>query len=166
MNAARSIVLIGMMGAGKSSVGRVLEKRTGLTRLDTDETVAAQFGMSITEIFETCGEQKFRDAEMETLRNISPKQPIIVVTGGGIVVRPGECRYFETTWHGGVAEGRRNDSFRARFAAKHPSIASKRESPRGCIQNYFTNAGRFTKRRQISKSTLHIWITTRSRTQF
>jgi len=88
VNAAKSIVLIGMMGAGKSSVGRVLEKRTGLSRLDMDQAVAAQFGMSITEIFETHGEEKFRDAETVTLRNISPKRPVIVVTGGGIVVRP------------------------------------------------------------------------------
>ena len=49
------------MGAGKSSVGRALERRTGLARLDIDETVAAQFGMPIAEIFETYGEEKFRD---------------------------------------------------------------------------------------------------------
>ena len=87
MNAAKSIVLIGMMGAGKSSVGRALERRTGLARLDTDDAVAAQFGMSIAEIFETQGEEKFRDAETETLRNLSPRQAMIIVTGGGIVIR-------------------------------------------------------------------------------
>ena len=75
------------MGAGKSSVGRALERRTGLARWDTDEAVAAQFGISIAEIFEKHGEEKFRDAETETLRNLAPDRPAIIVTGGGIVVR-------------------------------------------------------------------------------
>jgi shikimate kinase len=88
VNAAKSIVLIGMMGAGKSSVGRCLQRRTGLTRVDIDETVAAQFGMSIREIFEKCGEAKFRDAETEALRKLTPARSAIIVTGGGIVLRP------------------------------------------------------------------------------
>jgi shikimate kinase len=76
-----------MMGAGKSSVGRALERRTGLARLDTDEAVAAQFGISIAEIFEKHGEEKFRDTETEMLRNLAPDRAAIIVTGGGIVVR-------------------------------------------------------------------------------
>jgi len=88
MNAAKSIVLIGMMGAGKSSVGRALEQRTGLSRLDTDETLAVQFGMPITEIFAKRGEEQFRDAETEALRNIEPDRAKIIVTGGGIILRP------------------------------------------------------------------------------
>jgi shikimate kinase len=88
MSAVRSIVLIGMMGAGKSSVGRALEWRTGLARLDTDEAVAAQFGASIAEIFEIHGEEKFRDAETEVLRKLAPTRASIVVTGGGIILRP------------------------------------------------------------------------------
>jgi shikimate kinase len=87
VNPAKSIVLIGMMGAGKSSVGRALERRTGLARLDTDEAVAAQFGMSIEEIFEKHGEEKFRDTETETLRNLAPNRTAIIVTGGGIILR-------------------------------------------------------------------------------
>jgi shikimate kinase len=87
VNTAKSIVLIGMMGAGKSSVGRALERRTGLARLDTDEAVAAQFGISVAEIFEKHGEEKFRDTETETLRNLAPDRAAIIVTGGGIVVR-------------------------------------------------------------------------------
>ena len=77
-----------MMGAGKSSVGRALERRTGLSRLDTDEIVAAQFGMSITDIFAKHGEEDFRDAETKTLRNLAPRQAMIIVTGGGIILRP------------------------------------------------------------------------------
>jgi shikimate kinase len=87
VNAAKSIVLIGMMGAGKSSVGRCLQRRSGLTRLDTDEMLAAEFGMSIAQIFEKHGEEKFRDAETEVLRKLAPDRPAIIVTGGGIVLR-------------------------------------------------------------------------------
>jgi shikimate kinase len=87
MNAAKSIVLIGMMGAGKSSVGRWLERRTGLARFDTDEMVADRFGTTIAQIFEQHGEETFRDAETETLRKLETKQASIIVTGGGIVMR-------------------------------------------------------------------------------
>ena len=87
MNAARSIVLIGMMGAGKSSVGRALARRTGLARLDTDEEVATQFGLSVAEIFGNYGEEKFRDAETELLRGLAPDRGAVITTGGGIVLR-------------------------------------------------------------------------------
>lgn len=87
MNAPKSIVLIGMMGAGKSSVGRVLQRRTGLGRIDTDELIAAEFGMSIAEIFERHGEDKFRNSETEIIRKLAPDRPTIITTGGGVVVR-------------------------------------------------------------------------------
>ena len=83
----RSIVMIGMMGAGKSSVGRCLHRRTGLALHDTDEIVAANFGMWIPEIFAEHGEKKFREAETEALRRIRTEQQIIIITGGGIVLR-------------------------------------------------------------------------------
>jgi len=87
VNAAKSIVLIGMMGAGKSSVGRCLQQSTGLTRLDIDEMVAAQFGIPIAKIFEKYGEERFRIAETDVLRKLVPERPTIIVTGGGIVLR-------------------------------------------------------------------------------
>jgi shikimate kinase len=77
-----------MMGAGKSSVGRALERRTGLARLDTDEVVAAQFGISIAEIFEKHGEKEFRDAETAVLRRLVPDRARVITTGGGIILRP------------------------------------------------------------------------------
>jgi len=88
MNPVRSIVLIGMMGAGKSSVGRALARRTGLIRFDTDEALTTQFGMSVTDIFAKHGEEKFRDAETELLHHLAPKRAAVITTGGGIVVRP------------------------------------------------------------------------------
>ena len=83
-----AIVLIGFMGAGKSSVGRTLSRITGLPRFDTDEMVAVRFGLTIPEIFAAHGEEKFREAETAALRELSGKRQMIVVTGGGIVLRP------------------------------------------------------------------------------
>ena len=87
MKRGDAIVLIGFMGAGKSSVGRMLARITGLSRFDTDEMVAAGFGLSIPEIFAAHGEERFRAAETEALRELSGKGQTIVVTGGGIVLR-------------------------------------------------------------------------------
>ena len=84
---SRSIVLVGMMGAGKSAVGRCLQWRTGFAQFDTDEMVRSKLGMPISKIFSTHSEDKFREAETETLRNLSPDQGAIIVTGGGIVLR-------------------------------------------------------------------------------
>jgi shikimate kinase len=85
----KSIVLIGMMGAGKSSVGRCLQRRTKLVLFDTDEMVASKFGISIPEIFSKYGEQAFREAETQALRELAPARLTIIVTGGGIVLREG-----------------------------------------------------------------------------
>ena len=75
------------MGAGKSSVGRCLHRRTGLALHDTDEIVAANFGMSIPEIFAEHGDKKFREAETEALRSVRTEEQTIIITGGGIVLR-------------------------------------------------------------------------------
>jgi len=83
----RAIVLIGFMGSGKSSTGRALAGKTGWPRFDTDESVAARFGKDIAEIFQEFGEEKFREAETEALRELSGAAPCIIVTGGGIVLR-------------------------------------------------------------------------------
>jgi shikimate kinase len=84
----QSIVLIGFMGAGKSSTGKALARKTGLPRFDTDEIVSRRFGSSVAEIFARFGEGDFRDAETEALRQWSRAEPAIIVTGGGIVLRP------------------------------------------------------------------------------
>jgi len=84
----QSIVLIGFMGAGKSAAGRALARKTGLPRFETDDIVSAQFGLPIPEIFAAFGEEKFRDAETAALHQFSQEIPAIIITGGGIVLRP------------------------------------------------------------------------------
>jgi shikimate kinase len=85
--AGKSIVLIGMTGTGKSSVGRCLERRTGFARFDTDDVISARFEMSIQDIFAKYGEEKFREAETEALNSLTNGEPAIIVTGGGIVTK-------------------------------------------------------------------------------
>lgn len=75
------------MGAGKSCVGRCLQRRTKLALADMDAIVASKFGMSIPEIFSQHGEEEFRQAETEALRNLPATEQTIIVTGGGIISR-------------------------------------------------------------------------------
>jgi shikimate kinase len=84
---SRSIILVGMMGVGKSSVGDCLRRRTNLKLVDTDEIVALKFGMPISEVFSKYGEDKFREAETEALQALATSEPVVIVTGGGIVLR-------------------------------------------------------------------------------
>jgi shikimate kinase len=84
---SQSIVLIGMMGAGKSAVGLCLKSRTGFAQFDTDEIIRSKFRMSISDIFLAHGEEEFREAETEVLRKLSFARRAIIVTGGGIVSR-------------------------------------------------------------------------------
>jgi len=76
-----------MMGAGKSSVGGCLHRRTGLALHDTDEIIAGNFQMSIPEIFAKHGEKKFRETETEALRRMRTEESTIIITGGGMVLR-------------------------------------------------------------------------------
>ena len=87
MKRGNSIVLIGFMGAGKSSVGRILAQKTGLPRFDTDELVVARLGESIVKIFEARGEAAFRQAESDVLAGLVGRQRGVIVTGGGAVLR-------------------------------------------------------------------------------
>lgn len=83
----RSIVLIGMMGAGKSTIGRRLSARLGLPFLDADTEIEAAAGMSIPDIFETRGEADFRDGEVRVIARLLDSGPAVIATGGGAVMR-------------------------------------------------------------------------------
>ena len=93
----RAIVLIGFMGSGKSSAGRILERRTGWPRFDTDEMIAARFGRPIPEIFAEFGEDTFRDAESAAVGQLSATKPAVIVTGGGTVLRASNVELLRRT---------------------------------------------------------------------
>jgi shikimate kinase len=84
----RSIVLVGMMGAGKSTIGRRLGARLRLPFLDADiEIEAAHAGMTIPEIFATHGEPYFRDGEARVIARLLDGGPAVIATGGGAFMR-------------------------------------------------------------------------------
>lgn len=82
------LVLIGPMGAGKSSLARQLSRMTARRWVDTDKMVVDRIGMPITEIFAQLGEEKFRETEAEALESLHAARRLIIATGGGIVTRP------------------------------------------------------------------------------
>jgi shikimate kinase len=84
----RAIVLIGMMGAGKSTVGRRLAARLGLGFVDADVEIESAAGMSIADIFATHGEQAFRDGEVRVIARLLDGAPNVIATGGGAWMRP------------------------------------------------------------------------------
>ncbi|MGA8901311.1 shikimate kinase [Bradyrhizobium sp.] len=83
----RSIVLVGMMGAGKSTIGRRLSVRLGLPFLDADVEIEAAAGMSIPDIFESRGEADFRDGEVRVIARLLDNGPAVIATGGGAMMR-------------------------------------------------------------------------------
>jgi len=82
----RSIVLIGMMGAGKSSIGRRLAGRLGIPFIDADAEIESAAGMSIPEIFDKHGEPYFRAGEKRVIARLLDNGPQVLATGGGSVM--------------------------------------------------------------------------------
>jgi shikimate kinase len=83
----RSIVLVGMMGAGKTTIGRRLSARLRLPFVDADSEIEAAAGMSIPDIFETHGEPHFRDGEARVIARLLDGGPAVLATGGGAFMR-------------------------------------------------------------------------------
>lgn len=84
---ARSIVLVGMMGVGKSTIGRRMAIRLKLPFVDADTEIEAAAGMTIPEIFERHGEPHFRDGEARVIARLLDGGPIVLATGGGAFMR-------------------------------------------------------------------------------
>lgn len=82
-----NLYLIGMMGAGKTTIGRKLANRLGYRFLDTDALIEAAAGKPITEIFASQGEAAFRELETQVLSQVAAHTNLVVATGGGIVTR-------------------------------------------------------------------------------
>jgi shikimate kinase len=84
----RSIVLVGLMGCGKSSVGRRLASRLGLGFVDADEEIERVAAKSIVEIFADHGEAYFRDGERRVIARLLATGPQVLATGGGAFINP------------------------------------------------------------------------------
>ena len=84
----RSVVMVGMMGAGKSAIGRRLAARLGLPFVDADSEIEQAANATISEIFERHGEAYFRDGERRVIRRLLDGTPKVLATGGGAFINP------------------------------------------------------------------------------
>ena len=93
----KNIVLVGFMGSGKSTVGRLLAEKTGLRLVDMDTLIEERAGKTINEIFAEEGEAHFRQLERRLVQELSGQENQIISTGGGIVLNPENITDFEKT---------------------------------------------------------------------
>lgn len=84
---SKNLVLIGMPGCGKSTVGRELAQRLGRELVDLDEEIEREAGESIPEIFARQGEEAFRNLEHQVLMKATRRKGVVIATGGGVVTR-------------------------------------------------------------------------------
>ena len=98
MKDVMNIVLIGMPGSGKTTVGRQLARELGREFVDTDETIEKIAGMSIPDIFKNKGEEVFRQMEAEQAQKLGKESNLVIATGGGIVKDP--TNYFRLKQNG------------------------------------------------------------------
>ena len=80
--------MVGLMGAGKTAIGRRLAARLGLPFVDADDEIEAAAGSSISDIFERHGEAAFRDGERRVIARLLDEDPIVLATGGGAFMDP------------------------------------------------------------------------------
>jgi shikimate kinase len=88
-----SIFLVGPMGSGKTTVGRFLAQRRGMLFVDADHELEARTGVDIPYIFEREGEDGFREREEQLIDELSQLPGIVLATGGGAIMRPGNRHY-------------------------------------------------------------------------
>lgn len=85
-HSSKNIYLIGLMGAGKTTVGRALARRMNLKFLDSDHEIEERTGVSVRTIFELEGESGFRARESSTINDLTLRQGIVLATGGGAIL--------------------------------------------------------------------------------
>ncbi|HQN27844.1 MAG TPA: shikimate kinase, partial [Mesotoga sp.] len=86
------VFLVGMMGSGKSTIGKILSSVLDLEFVDMDSEIEARSGKTVEKIFESEGEEVFRKLESNLLKELVRKDGIVVSTGGGIVLDSGNRR--------------------------------------------------------------------------
>jgi shikimate kinase len=88
MQDSRNIFLVGLMGAGKTTVARQLARRLGKTFYDTDQEIERRTGVRVQVIFEIEGEPGFRAREAQVLESLAALEDVVLGTGGGVVLKP------------------------------------------------------------------------------
>ena len=95
----KNIFIVGSMGSGKTSIGKMLAKNNNLSFLDTDHEIIRSCGYSIPDIFEEFGEEHFRGLETEQLRKMNAIENHVISTGGGIILRDDNTKTNERSWY-------------------------------------------------------------------
>ena len=92
-----NIYLVGLMGAGKTSVGRILARRLGKTFIDSDHEIERRTGVRIPVIFEIEGEAGFRRRESSVVQELVQQHEVVMATGGGVILDPENRRALHST---------------------------------------------------------------------
>ncbi len=95
----RNIYLVGPMGAGKSTIGRVLAAELRLSFRDSDRVIEERTGADIPWIFDMEGEEGFRERESAVLTELSQEQDVVIATGGGIILRSQNRQIMQSSGH-------------------------------------------------------------------
>ncbi len=135
-----NLILIGFMGSGKSSIGRLLAQKLGYRFVDTDRLVIEGAGMDIARIFATYGETHFRDLETAALESLVGMQRQVIATGGGIVLREGNRQILgQLGWVVGLLANAAVTFKRVSRNTKRPLLHT--EDPRGTITRMIAERG-------------------------
>src|SRR5919199_6455793 len=96
MAVPHNIFLVGLMGSGKTTIGRALAKKLNKRFIDSDHEIEARTGASIPLIFEIEGEASFRHREAEVIRELTAQDNIVLATGGGAILNPESRAYLKS----------------------------------------------------------------------
>ena len=121
----RQILLIGMPGSGKTTIGRGLAKSLGVSFYDLDEELVNQEGLSIREIFARQGEEAFRELESAILMTALKGEPSVIATGGGVIMRKSNCLAMK----GGHKEGHLVIYLEASLELLYARLKEERDRP-------------------------------------
>lgn len=131
-----NIILVGMMGSGKTTVGKVLAKQLGKTFIDSDEEIQKRTGVTIPHIFDVEGEAGFRQRESSIIEELTQLKNIVLATGGGAVINPNNRAAMR---QGGVVVYLKSNVYdlwqRTRHDQSRPLL--KTENPRAKLQELF-----------------------------
>ena len=130
----KNIVLVGLMGAGKTSVGLCLEQKTGRQFLDSDNIIEKEQGCSISEIFEKNGEAFFRKLESEVILRISGYNDKIIATGGGSVQNLQNLEYLRKNGQIFYLKALPEELY-IRIKSQNNRPLLQNENPRGTLKN-------------------------------
>jgi shikimate kinase len=92
----KNLALVGFMGTGKSSVGRIIADALQFEFVDTDALIETQSGRTIPEIFAQQGEKVFRQLEEQVVAQLAPREKLVISTGGGLVMNPNNLTSLQT----------------------------------------------------------------------